>query len=280
MDNHKLEMDFDFLSPHLKFSESKYTTKMGYLHTHPAFQEAMIQVQQWYWDHSRYNEIKDPKIFKDTMFKLTKNRVAIVYDAKAAPKGYILYHEHDRKFIVHAFRYTDLAAFYTLKKYLLSYRDQVAKFQFNGIPPDFPIDLLVDNLWLTGKKFSFSYAPWKMCRILHVQTLLPSIMEEKPPEEIYLQVFDKHIAENDGIFRLAPSGDVDRMDDASKKVSASIAISDLVPLVTGRKSAQELYFTGKLTIPKETGIENVYSVPPIITELGKLFPKQVTYSGG
>lgn len=279
MDNHKLEMDFDFLSPHLKFTESGYTTKMGFLHTHPEFQEAMKVVKQWDWDHSRYNETKDPKIFEDTNLKLTKNRVVIAYDEKAVPKGYVLYFEKDRKFIVYAFRYVDLAAFYTLKKYMLSYQDQVAKIQFNAIPPDFPLDLMVDNLWLTGKNFSFSYAPWQMCRILHVQTLLPSIMQGKPPEEIYLQVVDKHMAENDGIFRLAPSGDVERMDDASKMVNASITISDLVPLVTGRKSARDLYFTGKLAIPTQNVIENDDFVPPIVSMLEKLFPKHVTYSG-
>ncbi|MHA1746380.1 MAG: GNAT family N-acetyltransferase [Promethearchaeota archaeon] len=279
MDSQRLEMDFDFLSSHLG-SESGYTTKMGYLHTHPEFQEAMKLVQQWYWAHSRYNEIKDPKIFTDTIFKLTKSLIAVAYDENGTPKGYFVYQEKDRKISVHAFRYINLAAFYVLKKYILSYRDQVAKIQFNSLPPDFPIDLLVENMWLTGKKFVLSQNPWQMLRILNVQKLLPTIMEQTPEEEIFLQVYDRQIDGNNGIFRLSPSGEAARMDDIAGKVSVSIAISDLVTLITGRKSARELYLTGKLAIPDGVVVENSENIPPIILSLEKMFPKQVTYCGG
>ena len=188
MDCSRLEMDFDFLSSHLEYSESGYTTKMGYLHSNPEFQKAMKSIQFWYWENSRYNELKNPKIFDDTAFKMPKSLISIAYDENAVPKGYLLYHEKDRKIIVHALRYVNLAAFYALKKYLLSYRDQVATIQLNAIPPDFPIDLMVENMWLTGKKFALSQNPWHMLRILNVQKLLPTIMEHAPEEAIFLQV--------------------------------------------------------------------------------------------
>ena len=70
------------------------------------------------------------------------------------------------------------------------------------------------------------------------------------------------------------------MDDTPEKFDVSIRISDLVPLITGRKSARELYLTGKLTIPGGMVVENSENIPSIILSLKKLFPKQVTYCGG
>jgi len=64
----------------------------------------------------------------------------------------------------------------------------------------------------------------------------------------------------------------------SGKIDAIISISDLVPLISGRKSSFELYLTGKLIIPENETIFNSKNLaPPIISEFNKIFPKMTTF---
>ena len=86
------------------------------------------------------------------------------------------------------------------------------------------------------------------------------------------------MSKNDGIFHFSKSK-IEKVESYSGKIDANISISDLVPLVTGRKSSFELYLTGKLTIPENDLIHNSKNLAPqIITELDKIFPEVNTYS--
>ena len=174
--------------------------------------------------------------------------------------------------------FVDLQAFYALKQFMLSYRDQVKGVLFFSIPPNFPIDLLIENYWLRGKKFIFQDNPWHMFRIVNLEKILDKICKEFPDQDIYLNVSDDLINKNNGIFRFSKSK-IERVESYSGNIDAAISISDLVPLITGRKSSFELYLSGKLTVP---GNETIYNsknlAPQIICEFDKIFPKLITFS--
>ena len=274
----KLEFDFDFLSKKTDFRE--YRTKIGKLMEDSNLRDDLIQVNKWFGDHSRYNQNNYPEIFNETYFQLSHIYLAVVYDENSVPKGYITYFEKDQMLRINTFQYIDLQAFYALKQFLLSYQDQVKRIRFDSIPSDFPIDLLIDNYWLTGKKLSHQDVPWHMFRIVNVEKVLNKICKEFPDQDIYLKVSDEILSKNNGIFLFSKSN-IEKVESYSGKIDANISISDLVLLVTGRKSSFELYLNGKLTIPENEKIYNSKNLAPqIIAELDKIFPKVNTFSLG
>jgi len=278
MDSTKLEFDFDFLSK--KTDSRGYTTKIGKLKEDSNLKDAIIHVNNWFGENSRYNQNKHPEIFKETFFQLSNIYIAVAYDENSVPKGYFTYSEKDQKLRINGLIYIDLQAFYALKQLILSYQDQVKEIQFDSIPSDFPIDLLIDNYWLTGKKFSYQENPWHMFRIVNLENVLNKICRIFPDQDIYLKVSDEILGKNNGIFLFSKSK-IERVESYSGKIDAYISISDLVPLVTGRKSSFELYLNGKLTLPESEIIHNSKNLAPqIIAEFDKIFPKVNTYSFG
>jgi predicted acetyltransferase len=277
-DSIKLEFDFDFLSKKTDIRE--YRTIIGTLKEDSNLREDLIQINNWFGDHSRYNQAKNPEIFKEIYFQLSKIYIAVTYDENSVPKGYLTFSEKDQMLRINSMLYIDLQAFYSLKQFLLSYQDQVKGIRFDSIPSDFPIDLLIDNYWLTGKKFSYQEAPWHMFRIVNLEKVLNKICKNFPDQDIYLEVSDEILSKNNGIFHFSKSK-IEKVESYSGKINANISISDLVPLVTGRKSSFELYLNGKLTIPENEIIYNSKNLAPqIIAELDKIFPKVYTFSLG
>lgn len=275
MDSKKLELDYDFISR--KTDLQGYTNKIGILKEDSNLRNDMNQVKKWFWEHSRYNQAKIPEIFNYVFFEMSKNYVTIAYDENSIPKGYIVFSEKDQILNISYIQYIDLQAFYALKQFLLSYQDQVKEIHFTSIPPDFPIDLLIDNYWLTGKKISFQDTPWRMFRIINLEKVLFKICKKFPDQDIYLKVSDDLIDKNNGIIHFSKSK-IERVDSYSGEIDANISISDLVPLISGRKSSFELYLTGKLTIPENEKIYNSENLaPPIIAEFDKIFPKVSTF---
>ncbi len=276
MDSKKLEFDFDFLSK--KTDLRGYTTKIGKLKDDSNLRDDLIQVNKWFGDHCRYNQSIVPEIFNETHIQMSIKYIAVAYDENLVPKGYMVFMEKDQILKINIMQYIDLQAFYALKQFLYSYQDQVKGVLLFSIPPDFPIDLLIDNYWLTGKKFSLQDAPWHMFRIVNLEKVLNKICKEFPDQDIYLKVSDDLINNNNGIFLLSKSK-IERIESYSGKIDAIISISDLVPLVTGRKSSFELYLSGKLTVPENETIYNSKNLAPqIISEFDKIFPKVNTFS--
>ena len=236
-----------------------------------------MQVKKWMREHSRYNLAKIPEIYNEVFFQMSKKYVAVTYDENSIPKGYMIFSEIEQILKITYMQYIDLQAFYALKQFLLSYKDQVKRILFTSIQPDLPIDLLIGNYWLTGKKCSVQDNSWRMFRIVNLEKVLSKICKELPDKEIYLKVSDGLLNQNNGIFLLSKS-EIDRVDSYSGKIDAVISISDLIPLLSGRKSSYELYLTGKLTIPENETIFNSKNLAPqIITEFDKIFPKVTTF---
>ena len=275
MDSRKIEFDFDFLSKKTDFLG--YRTKIGILKEDSNLREDLMQIKKWMGEQSRYNQAKIPELFDEVFFQLSKKYVAIAYDENSIPKGYMIFSEIDQILKITYIQYIDLQAFYALKQFLLSYKDQVKGIHFTSIQPDLPIDLLIDNYWLTGKKCLVQDNSWRMFRIVNLESILREICKELPDKEIYLKVSDNLLKQNNGIFILSKSK-IEKFNLYSGKIDAVISISDLVPLLSGRKSSFELYLTGKLTIPENEKIFNSKSLaPPIISEFNKIFPKLTTF---
>ncbi len=276
MDSKRLEFDFDFLSKKTDFRG--YTTKIGNLKQDSNLRDDIAEVKKWFWEHSRYNQAKMPEIFDEVFFRMTNKYVVVAYNENFIPKGYVIYSEKNQKLVINKMLFIDLQAFYALKQFLLSYQDQVKEILFTDLPPDFPIDLLVDNLWLTGKKLSYEDKGWHMFRIVNLEKVLRKICKEIPDQDIFLKVSDDLFKKNSGIFHFSNSK-IERIESYSGKIDASISVSDLVPLVTGRKSSFEQYLSGKLTIPENETIYNSKNLAPqIISEFDKMFPKLITFS--
>jgi len=274
-DSKSLKLDFDFFSKKLDFRG--YRTKIGLLKQDSNLRDDIDQVKQWFWDHSRYNHGKYPEVFIETGIQMTTHYVAVAYDEKSVPKGYMVFSEKDQMLKIFIMNYIDLQAFYALKQFLLSYQDQVKGIKFVNIPPDFPIDLLIDNFWLTGKKLSLEDNGWHMFRIVNLEKVLSKICKKFPDKDIYLNVSDDFLNKNNGIFLFSQSK-IERVDSYSGNVDAAISIGDLVPLITGRKSSFELYLSGKLTVPGNETIYNSKNLAPhIISEFDKIFPQVKTY---
>ena len=275
-DSKSLKLDFDFLSKKLDFRG--YRTKIGLINQDSTIQDDINHVKKWFWEHARYNQGKYPEIFDEVHFQMTKRYVAIAYDEKSVPKGYMIFSEKDQNLKITNMNYIDLQAFYALKQFLLSYQDQIKGIHITNIPPDFPIDLLIDNFWLAGKKLSLEDHGWHMFRIVNLEKVLSKICKKFPNQDIYLKVSDDILHKNNRIFHFSKSK-IECVESYSGKNDASISISDLVPLVTGRKSSFELYMSGKLTVPGKSTIYNSKNLaPPIISEFDKIFPQVKTFS--
>ena len=119
-----------------------------------------------------------------------------------------------------------------------------------------------------------------MFRIVNLEKVLNKICKKFLDQDIYLKVSDEILSKNNGVF-LFSKIKIERVESYSGKIDANISISDLVPLLSGRKSSFELYLTGKLTIPENKIIHNSKNLAPqIITKLDIIFPKVNTYSFG
>ena len=217
-DSKSLKLDFDFFSKRLDFRG--YRTKIGLLKQDSNLRDDIGQVKQWFWEHSRYNHGKYPEIFIETENQMALKYIAVTYDEKSVPKGYMIYYEKDQMLNINNMSYIDLRAFYALKQFLLSYQDQVKGIKFVNIPPDFPIDLLIDNFWLTGKKLSLEDNGWHMFRIVNLEKVLIKICKEFPDKDIYLNVSDDFLNKNNGIF-LFSKNKIERVKSNSGKIGGN-----------------------------------------------------------
>ena len=215
MDSIKIEFDFDFLSKKTEFQG--YKTKMGILKENSNLREDLMQVKKWIGKQSRYNQAKGSELFDEVFFHMSKKYVVIAYDENSIPKGYMIFSEVDQILKITYMQYIDLQAFYALKQFLLSYKDQVKGIHFTSIQPDLPIDLLIDNYWLTGKKCSIKDNSWRMFRIVNLESVLKKIVKELPEKEIYLKVSDGLLNQNNGIFLLSKRK-IERVDSYSGKI--------------------------------------------------------------
>lgn len=278
MESNKIEMDFNFLSR--DFQCPNYKIQMDYLNDNPPLQKDYKEINEWLWVNSSYSEMRQPVCYEETKYQHKDVVVAIVYDEDNQPQGYIIYTEQDETLTIKDFRYKNLYGFYALKKHILSYKDQVGALIFTKVPSDFPVSLLVDDYWKNSKNVKITKNLSRMMRIVNAEAVLSDVINTYPERQICIEIYDDLISENQGKYIITPEGIVNKLKINDKiEADAKISIIDLVPLVTGRKSATELYFEGKLRLPNNENIYNsIKHIPDIIEEIDKLLPKSIAYN--
>ncbi len=274
MDSTKLSADWNLLSLDLKPTD--YTVSMDFLKDNQQLQVDYHNLRCWFRDNSHYNEMKMPEPYEDSKFHDGQNIIAITYDQTKEARGYLLYQEKNRTLKVSAFRYADLSAFYALKKHILAYTDQVNKVIFTRVPPDFPVSLILDTHWRAGNYAELKSSSSRMMRILNPQRLVEELMVAYPLRPLILYIKDESLPELEGKYFISTIGEVSR--DDSLKEDLIIRSTDLGQLLTGFKSAIELYLAGKLEIPGQAEIVfSIKKIPETIQILDQLFPKIVTF---
>ena len=275
MDKQRFKLDWDFISAECPCQD--YSIKMGYLHANQELQDAYKEVKRWIWKNSPYNEMVLPASYEETKFHVKETLIAVAYDGANHPQGYILYNVKDESLNINILRYTNLTAFFALKKHLLSYKDQVNKLDFKKIPLDFPVELLIDTYWKVGRDVELLTFPSRMMRILDVKKLIEELIVTSPQTPICLLVRDEFLPECQGNYSISTDGRVEKVD--QKIADLAIAISDLAPLLTGRKSARELYLHGKLEIPDQPIVyHTIEKIPEIVQKFARCFPKVLTFN--
>ena len=274
LDKYRIAIDKSFCSS-IQCS-AYYRVKSGIIADCGELQSAYKDMNEWLFKHSRYNEMKWPKCYEDIKFKREDIHIGVAFDGHNQPGGYILYSREEDHIVIESFRYLNLDAFYALKQYMMSIDEGIIKFIFISIPEDFPIELFLKDLGRPEKKMFFGSWISRMIRIIDFKGFLESLIEKTPQSPICIHIKDDVLEENEGFYTILPSGEVKKQSSGTSDLAA--AITDIVPLLTGLKSAKELYYNGRLKVNGSAGIEQSHSVPEVISEIDGLLPKVTTFS--
>jgi len=273
LDKHRITVDKNFCSQG-KY-DGEYTVKAGIISDNTELQLAYKDMNDWLFKNSQYNEMKWPKCYEDIKFKRKDISIAVTFDNNR-PCGYILYTIEENNMIIESFRYLNLDGFYSLKEYIMSLDENIMNFMFRSVPEDFPIDLLLKDLGRPEKKMFFGSWISRMIRIVDFKGFLERLIEDKPKNPICIHIKDDIVTENEGFYTILPNGKVEKQRSCDSDLTATI--TDIVPLLTGLKSAKELYYKGKLKVRENEVIDQSYIVPDIIREIDSILPKVTTFS--
>ncbi len=276
-ESNTIQMEFDLLSR--RYDCADYNVKMDYLKDDKILQEDYKKINEWLWDNSPYSEMKLSPSYEETKFQHKDIIIAIMYDGNNKPQGYMIYSEKDETLEIVEFRYTNLNAFYALKRHILSYRDQVKKIVFSKVSNDFPLGLLADDFWRTEKKIKIIKNLSRMMRIIDLEKVFNTLICQPPKNEISIYITDDLINENEGRYLISTNGKIQKLENKDiERKNIEVSISDIVPLISGRKSATQLYFEGRLKISDEKIIyHSINHIPDIIKEVDEVFPKIVSF---
>lgn len=252
-----------------------YNLKEGYLSKEEDLKELLKKYKEISWEVSPYNDWKEPDVHFARSYFQGANRIAFPMDEAGNPEGYIIYKQSQSNLEVYQYRFLNLRAFYTLKKYILYLRDQISSIKLYNLQPDFPIDLLIHSYWNKEKNITYEDVPHRMLRIINVKNALEELCSKNTGDEIVLKVVDPLIERNNRNYKIISGKEVRLTDEAS---NVSINVSDLSPLVSGMKSTRQLYLEGKLTLPETKNAEwSSRALPEILQKIDRLFPQQITH---
>lgn len=273
-DQYRISIDRNFCSAATE--QTGYTVKSDVIAENLDLQQAYKELNDYFFINSPYNELRWPACYEDIKYKRNDIKLVVTFNEDKQPCGYILYSADGNNMLVTAFRYKTLAAFYTLKNFMLSMDESINQFVFTSIPENFPLSLFLEDLGRPEKKLYFGSWMSRMIRIVDFSFFVENLITEPPKQEVSFSMKDEVLIENNHNFTLLPSGKVVKQ--AGDKIDVTATISDIVPLLTGLKSATELYFQGKLIVKEEDTVQQSREVPEIIKELDRLFPKLTTFS--
>ncbi len=160
----ELTFDYSLLSDELKDDSLKLVS--GKLLNNEEMKTLIEEARKVMWETSRYTEVLEIAACSQEIFHKKDLFGAVATDGKGTPHGMMIYSKKERKMVIEKFNFTDLAGLYSLKRFLLNHRDQIATFEMRTMPPDFPIELFFHSRWQAGKELKMIDASSRMVRIL------------------------------------------------------------------------------------------------------------------
>ncbi|WP_259459501.1 sterol carrier protein domain-containing protein, partial [Mesotoga sp. HF07.pep.5.2.highcov] len=157
---------------------------------------------------------------------------AVAVDKAGMPHAMMVYRKKERKMKVSNFSFIDLAGLFALKRFMLNHRDQIATFEMNRMPPDFPVELFFHSRWQAGKDLKIEDASSRMVRILDPLPVIKELMNRSISETVVIKIKDKLLPQNNLTIEIGKG--TARLSEAPNDLE--ITISDLTPLLTGRLS--------------------------------------------
>ncbi len=108
---------------------------------------------------------------------------------------------------------------------MLNHRDQIATFEMNRMPPDFPVELFFHSRWQAGKDLKIEDASSRMVRILDPLPVIKELMNRSISETVVIKIKDKLLPQNNLTIEIGKG--TARLSEAPNDLE--ITISDLTP---------------------------------------------------
>jgi predicted acetyltransferase len=216
-----------------------------------------------------YNEMRRPDSYEQALFLDHNLWIAIAIDGENNAQGYLLFYIENRFLNIIRMKFFTLNTFYCFKKFILQNQDQVRTVKFQRVSCDFPLDLFVHSLWQNGEKIEWIEMSSRMMRIVDIQRLFREFPEICERSEDLPGIEDQWM---DIPLELQSRPDKWTMD-----------VSAFGQLVTGYRSAYQLFRQGVLRFPGETKdtlkdrVWETTRVPEFVENLDRLFPARTTY---
>ncbi|PZC51735.1 sterol carrier protein domain-containing protein, partial [Mesotoga sp. TolDC] len=135
--------------------------------------------------------------------------------------------------------------------------------------------LFFHSRWQAGKELKMIDASSRMVRILHPLPVISKLMDRSVRGNVVLKVKDELLSQNN--CKILVGNGKAEITEATEDFQ--IAISDLVPLLTGRLSATRLWRLGKLQASSWENIPwGISEVPEKVSILESIFPEIITHN--
>ncbi|MCL2619770.1 MAG: sterol carrier protein domain-containing protein, partial [Defluviitaleaceae bacterium] len=149
---------------------------------------------------------------------------------------------------------------------------------FSSLPPDFPLEFLVKEMSRPEEAIKSIRNNTRMARIINFSNLLEKLIVQPPKTPVTIQVKDELIPQNNGFFSVSPEGQVQHKTNTEDDF-ITIDIRDTAPLLCGMTSAEELYYSGRISISSsQNTTQSRHQLPDPIKTLATMLPKTVTYN--
>ncbi|RLL82560.1 acetyltransferase [Mesotoga sp. H07pep.5.4] len=269
----ELTFDFSLLSDELEDDDLKIVS--GKLLNNEEMKTLIEEARKVLWETSRYTEALEIAACSQEIFHKKELFGVVAIDANGSPHGMMVYSKKERKMLIESFSFVDLAGLFALKRFILNHRDQIATFEMRRMPPDFPIELFFHSRWQAGKELKMIDASSRMVRILHPLPVISKLMDRSVRGNVVLKVKDELLSQNN--CKILVGNGKAEITEATEDFQ--IAISDLVPLLTGRISATRLWRLGKLLTGSWNNIPwGISEVPEKVSILDSIFPEIITHN--
>ena len=269
----ELTFDYSLLSDELKDDSLKLVS--GKLLNNEEMKTLIEEARKVMWETSRYTEVLEIAACSQEIFHKKDLFGAVATDGKGTPHGMMIYSKKERKMVIEKFNFADLAGLYSLKRFLLNHRDQIATFEMRTMPPDFPIELFFHSRWQAGKELKMIDASSRMVRILDPLQVISRLMDTSVSGSVVLKIHDGLLPENN--VKIEIGDGVAKITEATEDFE--IEISDLVPLLTGRLSPISLWRHGRLWKGSWKNVPwGISEIPEKVCILESIFPKIVTHN--